>query len=108
MVRRILEKTYITNAEARKILEEKISGSADNILVRRVSEYLLHASKCAERAEQVRRELEKLGLSRETSVVLVNALPRDLSELRSLLLPVDRKVDTSVLEKALEVLRSCY
>jgi len=108
MSRRVLEKVYITNAEARRILEEKISGTSDNILLRRVSEYLARASKCVERAEQVREELVRLGLSRESSVVVVNVLPRDLSELRSLLLPADRRVDTSVLEKALEVLRSCY
>jgi len=106
VARTVLEKAYISNAEALKVVEEKASKYLEgaSIVLRRTLDYLLQVSKCSEGAEKARKELEKLGLSSESSAVLVNVLPKDVSEARSLLMPADRHVGSDVLEKALEVL----
>jgi len=108
MVKEIVSKKAITNIEARKIVEEKLSQLTDSILVKRTLEYLTQTSKCeTESIDELKTELLKLGLSEQGAVTLLNVVPRDLTELRALLPPIDQKIDVEKLEKALEILSHC-
>ena len=108
MVREVLSTEKVSNPEARKIVNEKLNEETAGLLVRRTLDYLNQATKCFEDvAGEVRRELVGLGISEEGAIVLVNVVPRELVELRSLLPPGDQKLDEDVLKKALEVLERC-
>ncbi len=108
MVKEIVSKRAITNIEARRIVEEKLSQLTDSILVKRALEYLTQTSKCeTENIDELKTELMKLGLSEQGAVTLLNIVPKELTELRALLPPIDQKMDLEKLEKALEILSRC-
>lgn len=108
MPRQVISVSRISNPEARRIIEEKLSEETADILIRRTLDYLNQSAKCLEdAAPEVRKQLVELGFSEEGAIVLVNVVPRDLVELRSLLPPDDQRLDEEILRKALEALERC-
>ena len=108
MPREIVSVEKISNPEARRIIEEKLGEETAGLLVKRALDYLNQSTKCSEdTAAEIRKELVELGFSEGGAIVLVNIVPQELVELRSLLPDPDQKLSEEVLRKALELLERC-
>jgi len=101
---KILKKTFITNSEAKEILQTLKEEEADQ-LQRRTLEYVKKFSKVdPETAKKLKAKLVECGLKEEEAVEVVNIMPKSVEELRILASGWRRFLPTEKLTEILKIL----
>lgn len=107
--RRIIDTKYISNSEAYDIITNKLSEQVDNIIIKRTSEHLGSLKLCdPDVVLTIKNELINLGFSEVASIVLINVLPKDATEARALLSPLEPKKTLEDFSKAIEIISKCF
>lgn len=103
----ILESKPLSIPEVRELLERIEESNKDFEMTtqqRIVYEYVKKFSKIApDKAREMLEELSKLGLPREICVKIVDIMPEDLDDLRTILGKSSYAADKNLLENILEI-----
>ncbi|MEM2024943.1 MAG: RNA polymerase Rpb4 [Desulfurococcaceae archaeon] len=99
----------LSNTEALNYLREyserlRRETGTTSLLSSRVLEYLSKFSKLpAEKTNEFREKLNELGLKEGTAVMVMNICPKNLDELRPLLILEEKTPEPAVLDKIVEL-----
>lgn len=107
-VKKIRRSEDVTNARALDVLKSLAQGAELNDIQRKTMDYLEKVVKTGDSAEaKVGELISKFGFARVTAIQLVNIMPEDLDELKTLIQLLERReFSDEELKEALAILRS--
>lgn len=107
-VKKIRRSEDVTNARALDVLKSLAQGAELNEIQRKTMDYLEKVVKTGDSAEaKVSELISKFGFARVTAIQLVNIMPEDLDELKTLIQLLERReFSDEELKEALAILRS--
>jgi DNA-directed RNA polymerase subunit F len=96
---------YIPLAKAKELLEDASKGRELNDVQTAALKHVTKFSKVsAEKADKLQKELVSLGLEEMLAVKVVDVMPANLDELRTVLYPHIQTLDTNLGNKIVETL----